>query len=204
MYRRLRLASLELEDVGLLHIIGPKRLRRNLWGSENPEPLDLLASVTEPISFGERYHLQRTDALTSLDRFVDAVVPDPPSRQQIARQVAAVVDASHRSEAQEAAMELRRRFIQWQQAAPGLIAMARVSPRLTDIDTRARQLEALATAGLESLAFLEAHATPPPDWQNGQNAVLEDAAKPSGLVRFTFLPSLQQLVNAAAQGSMPH
>jgi hexosaminidase len=204
MYRRLRIASLELEDVGLTHIIGPKRLRRNLWGSEDPAPLDVLASVTEPVSFGERSHWQRTDALTSLDRFVDAIVPDPASRQEIAHEVASVLDTSHPGESQFAIIELRKRFTQWQQAAPALIAMARRSPRLSDIDVRARQLSSLASIGLESLAFLQANTAPPPDWQNNQSAVLADAGKPSALVRFTFLPSLQRLMNAAARSPMPY
>ena len=84
MYRRLRVASLELEDVGLTHISGPQKLRRSLMGSLDPEPLDVLASVIEPVSFHERYQGQKTDSLTALDRLVDAVVADPPSRQAIA------------------------------------------------------------------------------------------------------------------------
>jgi hypothetical protein len=35
MYRRLGLASLKLEDVGITHITGPTRMRRNLAGQEN-------------------------------------------------------------------------------------------------------------------------------------------------------------------------
>ncbi|MGB6688141.1 MAG: beta-N-acetylhexosaminidase [Terracidiphilus sp.] len=199
MYRRLRLASLELEDVGLTHIIGPEKMRRNLWGSAHPQSLDILASVTEPVSFGERYHWQRADALTSLDRFVDAVVPDPPSRQQFAREIAALLDPSHPGDSHAAEMELRERFLQWQEAAPAIEARARRSPRLSDIDARTRQLAALAQIGLESLAYFDARTTPPPDWQSSQMAILADAGKPSALVRFTFLPSLQQLVSAAAQ-----
>src|SRR5258708_33777834 len=55
MYRRLRVVSLELENVGLTHITGPEKLRRNLSGPAHPDALEVMASVIEPVSFGERY-----------------------------------------------------------------------------------------------------------------------------------------------------
>lgn len=199
MYRRLRIDSLVLEDVGLTHISGPQKLRRNIAGAAHPEALDVFASVIEPVSFGERWDGQHTDALTSLDRLVDAVVADPPARQQIAREVEAAVTPGHPAVAHLAAMELRRRFLDWQGAAPRLQAMARWSPRLSDTSARAQQFGALAEAGLESLAYLNAHIAPPTGWKDAQTALITEAQKPSALVRFVFLPDLQKLVDAAAQ-----
>jgi hexosaminidase len=198
MYRRLRLTSLELEDVGLTHISGPERLRRNLAGVRHPDALDTFASALEPVSFHERYQGQKTDAYTSLDRLVDAVVADPPARQEIARQVDALLDPSHPSMRMAATMELRRRFEQWQQIAPTLEAWSHRTPRLADTETRARQLGAMATVGLESLAFLEAHAPVAAGWKDTRMAVIADAEKPSALVRFVFLPELRKLVEAAS------
>jgi hexosaminidase len=200
MYRRLDLASLELEDVGLTHISGPEKLRRNLLGSRNPEPLDIFASVTEPVSFHERYQGQHTDALTSLDRLVDAVVADPPLRQEIKREVDAIVNSSQAGASERAKVELRRRFLQWEQAAPILEASAHSSARLSDIEIRARQLGVLGQIGLESLAYLDAHAVPASSWKDNQIATIADAEKPSALVRFVFLPELRKLVEAASKG----
>jgi hexosaminidase len=196
MYRRLRIASLELEDVGLAHRSGPQRLRRNLAGVMHPDALDLFASVIEPISFGDREDIQKTDSYTALNRLVDAVVADPPSRQEIARDVDAIVSRS--SIAAAAVNRLRQRFESWQQAAPLLQTAALRSARMSDTADRARQLNALAQAGLEALAFIDAHTTPPADWADHQKATLADADKPSALIRFVFLPSLQKLVEAAA------
>ena len=199
MYRRLRLVSLELEDVGLTHISAPQKLRRNLMGSLDPEPLDVMAAVIEPVSFHERYEGQKTDGLTALDRLVDATVADPPSRQAIAREVDAVVDASHPGERAAAETALRRRFMQWEQASPVLEAWANRSIRLSDIDVRAQQLGNLARVGLEALAYMDVHAQPPAGWQDSRMAVISDAERPSALVRFVFLPELRKLVEAAAK-----
>jgi hexosaminidase len=199
MYRRLRVVSLELEDVGLTHISGPQKLRRNLMSALDPEPLDVFASVIEPVSFHDRYQGQKTDALTALDRLVDAVVADPPSRQAIAREVNAAVDPGRAGDRAAAQMALRRRFMQWQQAAPVLQAWARRSIRLSDIEPRAQQLGNLAGVGLEALSFMDAHATPPSGWQDSRMAAISDAEHSSALVRFVFLPDLRKLVEAAAR-----
>ncbi len=202
MYRRLRIASLELEDVGLTHITGPEKLRRNLRGSTHPDELDVMASVIEPVSFGDRYQGQHTDALSSLDRLVDAVIPDPPSRQDIAREIDAFVAPGHSGDAKAAEMELRRRFTAWQAAAPQIEARAQGSPRLSDVAARGKQLGALGTMGLEALAFIDEHSSAPAAWKDAQIAAITDAGKPSGLVRFVFLPAMRKLVEAAATTSV--
>lgn len=199
MYRRLRPVSLELEDVGLTHISGPQKLRRNLMGRLDPEALDVMASVIEPVSFHDRYHGQKTDGLTALDRLVDAVGADPPSRQAIAREVEAVVNAGHPAERAAAEMALRRRFVRWQEAAPVLEAWAQRSVRLSDIAGRAQQLGNLARVGLEALSYMDARTQPASGWAEGQMAVIADAEKPSALVRFVFLPELRKLVDAAGK-----
>jgi hexosaminidase len=198
MYRRLNFASMELEDVGLTHISGPEKLRRNLLGSWSPEPLDVLASATEPVSFHERYQGQHTDRLTSLDRLVDAVVADPPLRQEIANEVDAIISPSHTGDAERARIELRRRFVQWEEAAPVLEAWARRSGRLSDTEIRARQLGVLGQIGLESLAYLDTHTPATSAWLDSKMAIIADTEKPSALVRFVFLPSLRKLVQAAS------
>jgi hexosaminidase len=193
MYRRLRVAELELEDVGLTHISGPQKLRRNLAGSVHADALDVVAAVVEPATFSERYNAQHTDRLTSLDRMIDAVVPDPPARQEIARLVNAVMAGD-----QAAGMMLRRRFESWQEAGPQIQAMAAGSARLSDQADRARQLGEFGRMGLEALAFIETHTAAPGAWVDAQNATIEEARKPSGMTRFVFLPEMWRLVSAAA------
>jgi hexosaminidase len=224
MYRRLRINSLKLEDVGLQHISGPEIMRRNLLLERDPEALDVLASVLEPVSFGERYEGQHTNGLTTLDRLVDAVVADPPSRQQIAGDVEALaggvtvppladpklgLDLSGdlpegmAPSAAVARRRLRQRFLSWQAAEPRLLEDVQKTPRLSDAELRAEQLGELAEVGLSALNYLETHTAPAAGWQAQQMSILDAAEKPSALVRFTFLHSMRKLVLAAAQaGSM--
>ena len=220
MYRRLRINSLKLEDVGLRHISGPETVRRNLLLERDPEALDVLASVLEPVDFHERSKLQHTNGWTALDRLVDAVVPDPPSRQQLAGEVDAIaggtkvpppsdptlsldlsgeVPEGPMPSSQAAFHRLRQRFLSWQSAETRLLEDVQQTPRLSDAAVRAGQLGELAGAGLSALAYLESHTVPPAGWQAQQISILDAAAQPSALVRFTVLYSMRKLLLAAAQ-----
>ena len=220
MYRRLRINSLKLEDVGLQHIGGPEMLRRDLLRERHPEALDVLASVLEPVSFHERYGGQHTNGLTTLNRLVDAVVADPSSRQEIAGDVDALTAGitvpppsnpklqldlsgdvrSGVSPSPDVALgRLRQRFLSWQAAEPQLLEDVQGTPRLVDAAIRAEQLGELARVGLSALNYLQTHTTPPAGWQAQQISTLDTAEQPSALVRFTFLHSMRKLVLAAAQ-----
>ncbi len=130
MYRRLPGISIELEQAGLKHITGPAVMRRSISGEVNPTALTTLAGVLEPVSFGERSDTQHTDGHTPLDRLVDTVVPDPPSRFEIAQDVDAVLNKTADSTAAEA--RLTRRFMEWQEIAPSLAAQMQQNPRMSD------------------------------------------------------------------------
>jgi hexosaminidase len=209
MYRRLRINSLKLEDVGLRHISGPETVRRNLLLERDPEALDILASVLEPVDFHTRSRTQHTNGWTAIDRLVDAVIADPPSRQLVAGEVDAIVGDQTAADPADAPQgpppsrevafsRLRQRFLSWQSAQTRLLEDVRHTPRLSDAAPRAEQLADLAAVGLSSLAYLESHTKPPAEWQPRQMTILDAAAEPSALVRFTVLSSLRKLVTAAA------
>jgi hexosaminidase len=96
---------------------------------------------------------------------------------------------------------LRQRFLSWQSAQTRLLRDVQQTPRLSDAATRAAQLGELAGVGLSALAYLESHTAPPAGWQAQQMSILDVAAQPSALVRFTVLNSMRKLVVAAAQTS---
>jgi hexosaminidase len=131
-----------------------------------------------------------------MNRMVDAVVEDPPSRQAIEQDVDAVI--ARGPDAKAAAQALRARFSSWQQAAPHLLALATSSKRFNDESDRSSQLGELGASGLEALGYLETHKTVPPEWKSSKLTLLMEAQKPSGLVKFDFVDAMRTLVDAAA------
>ena len=73
------------------------------------------------------------------------------------------------------------------------------SPALQEARPLAGNLSDIAQVGQEAMAYLSAGETPPAQWRNAQMAQLDEAAKPKAALEFVVIPSLRQLVIAAAE-----
>ncbi|HEX3471439.1 MAG TPA: hypothetical protein VHT28_09665, partial [Silvibacterium sp.] len=93
--------------------------------------------------------------------------------------------------------QLAATFESWIAAGPKAQALMAAAPLLQDPEPRAQQLAELGMAGLEALQYLEKHEAAPAGWAQAKRAVIDQAAKPVGLVRFTVLEPLGDLVKAA-------
>jgi hexosaminidase len=197
MYRRLNVVSVQLEALGLRHLSQEDAGLRELAGTEHIDELRIFASVLEPVGFHERYDQQRTSQLTVLDRFVDAVRPDPTSRYEIGRLTHDFLKGPKTDTADRDA--LRRWFEAMATSVPAVERQMKQSPLLAEIEVRAQQLPGLATTGLEAISFLSSETKAPAGWKVRKLAEIEAARGPAGIVRFTFVDPLASLVNAVQE-----
>ncbi len=197
MYRRLIPTSIELESLGLTHLESEDAGLRELAGTENIDALRTFASVLEPVSFGERAQIQHTDQLTSLDGFVDAVRPDPPSRHWFDLSVKRLLDDPRGDTADRIA--LANWFTQLSDAVPTVRKQMVASPRLAEVSTRADQLLQLTAMGQQALQYIAGEQKVPANWEANQIRTLDEVGKPSALVRFVFLRGITDLVKAVPE-----
>ncbi len=197
MYRRLTPMSIELESLGLTHLESEDAGLRELAGTENIDALRTVASVLEPVSFGERASVQHTDQLTPLDSFVDAVRPDPPSRYWFERTVARLLADPSGDTADRIA--LAARLAQLSAAVPAAREQILASPRMAEVSVRADQLAQLTAMGQRALEYFAKGKKAPPAWTQQQEEILEEIKKPSALVRFTFVSPMNDLVRAVSE-----
>jgi len=193
MYRRLWVEDLRLEAVGLTQMSNEGVGLRQLAGTGAIGPLRILASVIQPVTFDQRYELQHTSQLTPMDHLIDAVRPDPPSRHGLEVLVHGYL-ANHDTATQE---RLQSIFARWIVAGPQALALMQKAPLLNDAEPRAEQLVALGTMGQEALTFIANHQAAPAGWVQAKLAMIDQAEKPAGLVRFTILEPIRELVKAA-------
>jgi hexosaminidase len=192
MYRRLRVESLRLEALGLPHISEEDAGLRRLAGTAAIGPLRILTNVLEPVTWQQQGELQHTMQLTPLDDFVDALPPDPPSRhemQVLIRDYLANRDPERRA-------KLDAIFGDWIVAGPQAETLMAASPLLREAEPRARQLVDLGTTGQQALAYLDKQQAAPSGWTQSKLTLIDQAEKPIGLVRFTMLQPLRDLVKA--------
>jgi hexosaminidase len=195
MYRRLEVISVRLEAFGLTHLTQEEVGLRALAGSTDIDALRVFASVLQPVSFGDRYEGQHTSQLTPLDRLVDAVRPDPPSRHEVEVLVHAFLENPSQHEAER--RQLEEIFGHWKAASPKVQQQVAASPLLAEDATgRAQQFAQLADIGSQALSQLAGGSAAPTGWKQNRLAALDAAEKPQGLVRFTVLGPIRDLVNA--------
>jgi hexosaminidase len=197
MYRRLAVESLRLEDIGLTHISQEAVSLRQLAGTEEIDPLHVLASVLEPVNFHDRAHIQHPNQLTPLNQLVDALPPDPFSRHNFDLLVRAYLRDPRIREREEA--ELTSSFKAWIAAEPGIMRLMAGSPILAEVQLRAEQLTKLGAVGMEAISYLSSGLPAAAGWKAQQLTVLDEAEKPQALVRFTVLKPLRDLVNAVPE-----
>ncbi len=202
MYRRLAVESLRLEALGLTHISHEEASLRQLSGTPQTdalqfEPLQILASVLEPVTFDQRAHMQHANQLTPLNQFVDALSPDPPSRHNF--ELLARTFLQNPAARKEEERKLGATFRAWVAAEPGVLRVMASSPRLAQAQPRVQQLTELGTLGLEAVSYLSSGQPAGAGWKAQKLAALDDAEKPQALVRFTVIKPLRDLVNAVPE-----
>ena len=197
MYRRLDRVSVGLEQDGLTHKSSTATILRQITGTQEPGPVELLANVAEPFGISYREQLLVETQLTPLTHMADAVAPDAPFRRQFATLVEQLLsDAPNFSAKREA---LAQNFEQWRNLGPAFRTMETDAPVLADCEGRIHDLENLGTAGLEALAYLQSRAAPPVGWKETKLALINEAEKPDkSLLKLSWLPSYRALILAAA------
>jgi hexosaminidase len=200
MYRRLAAASLRLDALGLTHISTPQMGMRQLAGSETgAEQLSILASVLQPVTFGERYNEQHTSPLTPIGLFVDFSRPDPPVQHQFRELVTAYLrdtdTATHASDKRQ----LEKLFHSWIDAGPALAALANTHPLVQQMSVRIDQFSKLGALGLDALGYIESQQKPAATWTATQRSLLQTSARHVELTDFVVLSPLGDLLDRATR-----
>ena len=68
-----------------------------------------------------------------------------------------------------------------------------------EIKPLAQSLSQLGDIGLEAVSYLKLGMPPPREWRDATLVKVDEATKPYGALEFVVIPSVKQLVNAAAE-----
>jgi len=195
MYRRLEASSLFLEQAGAMHVVGADAMLRRLAETDRIEPLRELLRLVEPLSLGQRQGARRANQLTPLTELADIARPDAPARREVMQMVESAVGDARRGAAIDE--RLAQEFRHWRELRAQLEMLAQRAPRVREADAALGALVELAAAGEEALGFLSRTEAAPKEWTDTKLAMLEQAAKPKGLLRLAVVPAMRRLIEAA-------
>jgi hexosaminidase len=195
MYRRLRVVSAQLEELGLTHEKNQGMMLRRLARGPDFRALETLASVVEPVKEYRRYQERPQTMLSPLTGLVDAARPDSEAAREFSQQVDYLLSDAPRFKV--SSPELESTLNRWRSTSPALERLIDQSPALAEARPLARDLASAGDLGLEALSYLRKGETPTAEWRAARMAALAEIAKPKAALEFPFIYALRELVVAA-------
>jgi hexosaminidase len=200
MYRRMGVAELQLEELGLTHRKNQPMLLRRLAVGPDISALQTLVSVIEPVKEYRRYRVRPQTMLSPLTGLVDAAQPDAPAAMEfntaVDEMLAGVDTARNLS-------KLRSMVAGWQSAESALLEITDRSPALAEARSLAADFKRLNLVILEALDALGQGSTQNAEWRDGRMKALDEVAKPKAALEFVTVSHARKLVAVASGSSAP-
>jgi hexosaminidase len=194
MYRRMNIASLQLEELGLKHLSYQAMLLRRLAHSEAVGPLKVLADAVEPLKRYERHEQATYTSLSPFTRFVDACPPE----SMTAREFAANVDRFLQTKDQALAIEINAVLVSWRDNHKVLLPIIQGSPVLKEIQPLSEALTLAAETGIKAFDLVLSGQKSDQAWVDEMLKALGEAKKPKAHAELAILPAVEKLVKASA------
>jgi len=194
MYRRLGPVSVELEELGLLHLKNPDMLLRRLAGDPRIEPLQVLAETVEPLKNYLRHGQAAYTSLSPFTRFVDACAPESLAARSFRKKVDQFLAGKDPILGREIGATLAR----WKANHVRALPIVAASPALREIEPLSLGLARACEVGLEALDLLIKEQNQTAAWAEEKGKILADAAKPAAHAELAVVSAVTKLVAACA------
>jgi hexosaminidase len=196
MYRRLGIVSLELEDLGLLHIKNADMLLRRLSGRQDPDvgPLKVLAEAVEPLEGYGRHGQTAYTSLSPFTRFVDACAPESLEAWAFEKSVGQFLAEKD----PQLGAKIRKILTAWRDNHALVLPYVAASPALREIEPLSFNLARICEAGLEALGHLSKGEGQTASWAETQAKILAEAAEPAAHAELAVVTAIGKLVQGCA------
>ena len=194
MYRRLGLVSVELEELGLLHLKNPDMLLRRLAGDPRIEPLKILAEAVEPLKNYQRHGQAAYTSLSPFTRFVDACAPESLAARAFRKNI----DKFLAGKDPLLGREIGATLALWKANHVLVLPLIAASPALREIEPLSLGLARACEVGLEAIDRLMKGQSPTAAWAEEKGKILAEAAKPAAHAELAILTAIANLVEACA------
>jgi hexosaminidase len=191
MYRRLGIVSVELEELGLLHLKNVDMILRRLAGPRI-KPLRLLAEAVEPLENYGRHDQAAYTSLSPFTRFVDACAPESLPAWRFGKSVDRYIAGRDPVTAEE----LRKTLAAWKDNHAAVLGLLADSPALGEIEPLSLGLSRVSEVGLDALGHLARGEAEPAAWAEGCRKVLAEASAPAAHAELAVIKAVGRLVEA--------
>ena len=184
MYARLGPTDHWLEWLGLTQRSNLELMRQRLAGSAPVGPLDLFASVLEPVK-GYSRHAEKYSSFTPLNRLVDSIPPESNAAREFNEEV---LNFLHSTSSEPDT--LVQKLTMWQENANAILPLLKNNSLLTENVPVAEAVVQLCEIGREAIASRTAKGTLRPE----ASAIVAKLSERQGDLLIKIAPGIQNLV----------
>jgi len=193
MYNRLESTNRWLEWLGLTQHSGLVLMRQRLAGGKLSQPLEVFASILEPVKEYSR-HAENYTSSTPLNRLVDSIPPESDAAREFREEVDAYLSIPT---GQGNSEELKGLLADWANNTQEVRPVLRSNSLLTENLPVADAVAALCDMGEQALGYLGSGNAPGPDWKQQTLAKVDGYVdKRIGDVLIQIAPGVRKLVEA--------
>ncbi len=189
MYERMAILSMQLEELGLLHIKNYEMMMRRLVGEENVPSLKILINVLEPVEGYARGRYKKYTMQSPLTRVPDIAQPDANTARKFNLLVEKYIKDSDGFKD-----EVKEQLLLWLENHKKIKIMATQFPVINEVLPLSNDLSKLAVLGIQSLSNNKLHDT---DWHRQAKSMLAEAAKPKAECELKIIEGITRLVDFA-------
>ncbi len=195
MYRRLKIASLHLEAIGLRHESYKLPMMRQLTNGMDTKPLEVLVSILEPLKIYERNEGDTMYSVFSpFTKIADVATPD----QEVPRIFNKQVEEFLIHPSMELEINITEKLTLWKGNDSEFKLIIRNSPVLVEAASLSENLCSLAEAGLEAIQFMHDHTKAGAEWLKEKLIIATKAKQQGGRCEIQVVDAIQKLIQRAA------
>ncbi len=191
MHRRLEIISIQLEEVGLLHIKNRDMMMRRLLGSDDISALKTFVNAIEPVKGYKRHSVgYKFTTASPFSRIADIAIPDAPNVRKFANAVETYLvtkdDLLKRA--------IFAQLVIWTECYKKLKPQIDKTPVLKEIEEHIKDFDILAKIALDALFLIDKNSKTTVEWRNSSLENIERIKKAKYETELNILPAIEKMV----------
>jgi len=190
MYRRLKIMTVQLEELGLTHEKNYPMMLRRLTGGMNISSLKILVDVLEPVKGYARNAQSEINQLCPYTRIVDAARPDQENARLFRNNVSKFLAENNKHNYKLIIENLRI----WMKNHNKLLPVIKANPVLWEIESISADLSFIAEIGLHAAELISVKEKADVSWGNESLELLKSARSPRAQTEIMIISAIEDLV----------
>lgn len=198
MYRRIKIFSFQLEELGLTHLKNASYLLRRLSRGAPIDALATLVDIIEPVKGYRRNEIRMHYTYSQMSRLVDVAIPDAEKARNFRKMVKAYLEGG--AEDEKLGAKILSDLEQWKFNHAQLEPIIKASPILWEIESLSADASACGKIGVEAMDYIKNGSKVSEDWAIQSWSTLYKARRPRGQAELMIVSAIEELMDYAAPG----